>query len=283
MHAPPPGISPHAPSTPAIALALALALLGLLGAGGLAAVNTIRMVPGATVPAQRAGESHLLAVSTPGTVGNGTSLSRPLNAGPGWDLMTRNQKLALYPLAERWDYMTEAQKRRWLTLAETFAAMPEEEQQRLHERMVTWAGLSAQQRSQARLNFATAKSLSPDDIEEQWEAYQALSEMQKNLLAATAPVPRGAATALQPATAKRLAQVPAPTYAQSQSANPPKIVFPAASPVRLPAAAAPVDLAPAMPPEVPAVSAKTGEAPALLPSEPEKALPADPLPPLYIN
>lgn len=269
------------PSTPAIALALAL--LVLLGAGGFAVVDILRMVPGAAAQGQIVTQSQLRSAAVAGTIAPTAALSKPLFAGPGWELMTRNQKLALYPLAERWDYMSEAQKRRWLAVAETFGEMPEEEQQRLHERMVAWAGLSAQQRSQARLNFATAQSLSHDDIQEQWEAYQALSEIQKKRLAAIAPKPRGAATALKPVPSKRLVHIPAPTYEQSQSANPPKIVFPAATAVRPPPPAAPVELAPAVALDVQDPSAKAGEDTTPVPLDPDKALPSDPLPPLYLN
>lgn len=262
------------PSTPAIVLALAL--LVLLVAGGFAMVQTIRMVPGSAVAGKVVAQAKQRAAVVP------AELSKPLFAGPGWELMTRKQKLALYPLAERWDYMTNAQKRRWLALAETFSEMPEKEQQRLHERMGSWAGLSAQQRSQARLNFATAKELSPDDVQELWEAYQALTDAQRNRLAATAPKPRGAATAFQPVPSKRLAHVPAPSFEQSQSPNPPKIVFPASTAVREPAPAAPVELAPA---PAAALDAQADSAPVRddPSSDPDAARPSDPLPPLYIN
>lgn len=264
------------PSTPAIALALVL--LVLLGAGSVAVVQTIRMVPGASVPGQVVAQSRQRGVSGLQTAPR----ARPLYSGPGWGVMTRNQKLALYPLAERWDYMTETQKRRWLALADTFGSMPEEEQRRLHERMVSWSGLTAQQRSQARLNFAAAHAMSPPDIEAQWEAYQALSGEQKTRLAAAAPMPRGAATALKPVPSKRLAKVPAPTFAQSQSANPPKIVLPSVTTVRLPPAPAPVELAPAavMPPS----SAEVPPSPAAASgAEGVEVLPSDPLPELYVN
>ena len=48
------------------------------------------------------------------------------------------------------------------------------EQAKLHSRMTEWAALSPQQRTQARLNFAETKQLSPDDKKAKWEAYQAL-------------------------------------------------------------------------------------------------------------
>ena len=120
--------------------------------------------------------------------------------------------------------MGEVQKRRWLALAHTFAVLPPQEQDKLHSRMADWASLSAQQRSQARLNYAVTKRLSPDDKRAQWEAYQALSPEEKNRLAAHAgPKPTGAATALHPVSPRKLARVPAATNAPADAVNLPKI------------------------------------------------------------
>lgn len=271
--------SPHFQTTPAIALALAL--LVAFSACGAWVVRTVRMVPGTSLPsvypAQTTPPQSLHAIAP--------DMPTPLHAGPGWGLMTRSQKLALYPLAERWDYMTESQKRRWMALAETFSGMPEQEQDRLHERMTAWAGLSAQQRSQARLNFAATRSLSPVDIQAEWEAYQDLSDEKKKKLAASAPKPHGAATALKPIASKRLAHVPAPTEARAIEPNPPKVVLPLASAVRVPSTPEPVPL-PAAPPLPPSVTqGSTNDAGRDLPPKTESSgsTPRDPLPDIYIN
>ena len=63
------------------------------------------------------------------------------------------------------------------------------EQAKLHSRMTEWAALSPQQRTQARLNFAETKQLSPDDKKAKWEAYQALPPEEKRKLAAGAAKP----------------------------------------------------------------------------------------------
>jgi hypothetical protein len=159
--------------------------------------------------------------------------------------------------------------------------MPEQEQERLHARMTAWASLSAQQRSQARLNFAVTRSLAPLDIRSEWETYQALSEADKKRLAAKAPKPRGAATALKPVPARRLAQVPAATGPQAREANPPKIVFPAPAPVRLPPPPEPV----ALPPSAPASSSDNGGSAPVPAAQDAPGAPAstDPLPPVYVN
>ena len=208
------------PATPAILLALIL--LSALAVGGALILDKGRTAPGTRIAPEALASRQEAVTQSPET------LVRPqtLGAGPGWELMTTPQKLALYPLAERWTYLSEVQKRHWLVLAQTFAAMPESEQDRLHARMSAWASLSAQQRNQARFTFAVTRNLAPQDIRSEWESYQALSDLDKKHLAAKAAKPKGAATALKPVSTKRLAHVPATSAAQATSANPPKIVFP---------------------------------------------------------
>ena len=218
MHPRPFDASPALP-----ALVLALALLGVLAAGGGQVWMQMRMAPGTllTVGAEA-------AIAAPNSVRTPTIGTAPVptavQSGPGWETLTTAQKLALYPLAERWALISEAQKRRWLSLATNFSALPPEEQAKFHDRMTDWTSLSAQQRNQARLNYAVTNRLARDDIREQWEAYQALSDDEKRALAArAAPKPKGAATALRPVSPKKLAQVPAATQANPNRPNAPKI------------------------------------------------------------
>ena len=98
---------------------------------------------------------------------------------------------------------------RWLALAANFSNLPETEQTRFHERMTEWASLSAQQRNQARLNYAVTKRLAGDDKRAQWEAYQALSPEEREKLATGArPPPPGAALAIKPVPSQRMVVVP---------------------------------------------------------------------------
>ncbi|MBT9441369.1 MAG: DUF3106 domain-containing protein [Acidovorax sp.] len=218
MHPSSPDASPALP-----AFVLALALLGVLAAVGGQVLVQMRMAPGTLLPA-----GAEAAVASPN---NARTSTRPgamavpqVETGPGWETLTTPQKLALYPLAERWALISEAQKRRWLALAANFSALPEEEQAKFHDRMTDWASLSAQQRNQARLNYAVTNRLARDDKRAQWEAYQALSDEEKRALAArAAPKPKGAATALRPVSPKKLAQVPAATQANPSRPNAPKI------------------------------------------------------------
>lgn len=204
------------------ALALAAALLGGLAALGWPVVQQVRMAPNA-LPleiAEAPKPSARLARAPTASV---------TPSGPAWKELSRAEQLALAPLQEQWPRMGQAQKQRWQTLARSFASLPPEEQAKLHSRMSDWASLSAQQRSQARLNYAVTNRLapSPSDKRAQWEAYQALSAEEKQRLADKARTkPTGAATALRPVAPRKLVRVPAAAEAPANLANPPKIVAP---------------------------------------------------------
>lgn len=205
------------------ATALALVLLGAAAICGIKVAQQVLMAPGTLLP------PPATATLTPNTHNRQVAPSQKekendIVAGPTWASLTGIQKIALRPLEERWAMLSESQKRRWLALAPTFASLPTEEQTKLHERMTEWASLSARQRSQARLNYADAKRLPTSEKLAQWEAYQALSEEEKRMLAADAPAkPMGAAPALRPVAPQKLVQVPAATLAGPTRANPPKI------------------------------------------------------------
>ena len=219
----PPSPSDASPALPAFVLALAL--LGVLTVVGGQVWVQMRMAPGTLLPA-----GAQAAVASPNQARMSTALRSvappQVESGPGWETLNTPQKLALYPLAERWALISEAQKRRWLSLASNYPTLSEEEQQKFHERITDWANLSAQQRNQARLNYAVTNRLARDDKRAQWEAYQALTEAQRRALAArAAPKPAGAATALRPVSPKKLAQVPAAAATQDNPSRPnaPKI------------------------------------------------------------
>ncbi|HSV50557.1 MAG TPA: DUF3106 domain-containing protein [Burkholderiaceae bacterium] len=138
-----------------------------------------------------------------------------------WTELNSTQQQALKPLATTWNTISEPQKRKWLALSQNYATIPPAEQARLHERAAEWVSLSPQARSQARLNFAQTKELTPTEKQAKWEAYQALSSDEKKKLAEGAPTPlSGAATALKPVPKQKLTALPEP----SKNAKPaPKI------------------------------------------------------------
>lgn len=166
--------------------------------------------------------------------------SRPKAAstGPAWPELTPAQQQSLKPLAASWNTISEAQKRKWLELSKNYATLSAADQDTLHGRMNEWASLSAQQRAQARLNFAKTKELSkqltPDEKMAKWQTYQALSAEEKTKLAQKAsPRPAGAAIAVTPVAVQKLAAVqPHPALAASSPRAPviaaPKIVIPPA-------------------------------------------------------
>lgn len=131
---------------------------------------------------------------------------------PDWRDLSASQRAALAPLAAQWPGITEGQKRKWLALSQNFSSLTAAEQATMHTRMTEWVSLSAQQRSQARLNFAVAREVPANERMAQWEAYQALSPDQRQKLAASAPAkPMGAAPAVKPVAPNKLTITPATT------------------------------------------------------------------------
>ncbi len=269
----------------AIAFAAALLLALTLGAGWI--VPQVLQAPSALAMTVVAQAPPVFSDAPRSNL----SQRRKLAAGPGWNELSSAQQRILRPLEERWPFMGEVQKRRWIVLASTFDTLPAPEQLKLRDRMESWASLSAQQRSQARLNYAITNRMAPKDKWAQWEAYQALSAEQKQALAAKAaaakPAGAGAAPALRPVPAKKLARVPAATATSNSVANLPKIPTPTSQhiPVPVPAApavetrpvsmpalveTAPVTLSTATPMPLPALTPETGTA-ATAPASPAPA------------
>ena len=136
--------------------------------------------------------------------------AKPVVTKPVWAELTVQQQTALRPLSPGWDTINEAQKRKWLEISKGYPSLTPEGQTIMHSRMTEWVGLSAQQRAQARLNFAKTKELSneltPEEKQAKWQSYQALSIEEKQKLAAKAtPKPTGAATAVKPVAPQKLA------------------------------------------------------------------------------
>jgi len=236
---------------------VALAAAVLLAAGVLAlwVVPLVRQAPSA-LPMAAVAQAPAADSDAPR---NGLSQRRLLASGPNWGELSAAQQRVLQPLEKRWSFMGEVQKHRWMVLADSFDTLPATEQLKLRDRMVSWASLSAQQRSQARLNYALTNRMAAKDKWAQWEAYQALSEEQRRALAAKAVAsrPAGAAPALRPVPAKKLARVPAATAGSGNVANLPKIPRPPAqathhiaAPAPAPAPAAVVETRPVSMPNV---------------------------------
>ena len=192
------------------AASLAIALMPVCAPLALA------QAPGAphlTAPANNSmpAPGKLPATAKPATVGAATTAARvpTPESKPTWQELTAAQQASLKPLAANWSGIGEGQKRKWLALSKNYPSLPAPEQAKLQSRMTEWATLSQQQRTQARLNFAETKTLSPGEKTANWQAYQALSPEDRQKLAATAaPKPPGAAAAVKPVAPQKLAAVP---------------------------------------------------------------------------
>ena len=172
---------------------------------GSVALPASAAIPGVATSANSAANA---AVSTPSATPASAVASQPAHrphaaVSGAWNELSVAQQLVLRPLAEHWDEISEFNRRKWLNMAATFNSLPQTEQERLRARMTEWSSLSPQQRTQARLNFAKSRQLSPDERLAKWEAYQALPPEQKKQLAAKAPKrPVGAAPVLRPGQQK---------------------------------------------------------------------------------
>ena len=167
--------------------------------------------PAAQVAAQAEATSNT-ANSTPhptsGQVAKPQGL-RPTSSGigskPVWHELTAAQQEALAPLAPLWSTLSESRKRKWLALSANFRALSPEEKEKIHSRMTEWVTLSNQERIQARINYAQAAKLAPEERRAQWEAYQALSAEERHTLAKKSPKHLiGATTPVKPSATPSL-------------------------------------------------------------------------------
>lgn len=196
--------------------------------------------------------------------------AKAIASKPLWSALTAEQQAALKPLALHWNGISEPHKRKWLALSRNYAAMKPEDQATLHSRMSEWAGLSAQQRAQARLNFAEVKQLPVDERKAKWEAYQALSDDEKRKLADSARSARPASVAVptRPVPSRKLAPVPAIPPGLARGEHTPRIQLAPPLPAVAAVPAAPV---PSPTPIVPPPMAVPAQPSAAVPPVPAEA------------
>lgn len=191
----------------------------------LAPLTVSAQVPERAVAAPQASASSPRKATTKSpSAGVGARAAAETVTHPTWNELTAAQRTALQPLKTGWNEMDDARKRKWLAISQSYAKLPEAEQAKLQERMTEWVALSAKQRTRARLGFAETKELTPEQKEERWQAYQALSIEEKRALARSAvKTPAGAAAAVKPVPAHKLAVTPAAAPAsRAGAALPPK-------------------------------------------------------------
>lgn len=100
-----------------------------------------------------------------------------------WTSLSSGQKQVLSPLAAQWPRMDAMSQEKWLRLADRYPSLPPEAQHRVMARMHQWARLPDSERGQARLRYQQARQISPQELQQRWQAYQALSEQERHELA----------------------------------------------------------------------------------------------------
>jgi hypothetical protein len=106
-----------------------------------------------------------------------------------WEALTPQQRQALAPLQRDWSSLDASRQSKWLEVATRFPRMSADEQRRLQERMTQWTRLTPAERERARLQFQETRQLPADEKRARWEAYQALSEEERQALAQRAEKP----------------------------------------------------------------------------------------------
>jgi hypothetical protein len=158
---------------------------------------------------QTASTQAVTSLDAPKPAVSKTGISpKPATSKSSWKDLTPAQQEALKPLAEHWGRLGEERRRKYLVISKNYPSLPPAEQAKMHSRMREWVSLSQQQRTQARLNFAETKKLSPKDKAAEWEAYQALSPEEKKKLAAKAPARAAGVAVIKAPSPQKLANVP---------------------------------------------------------------------------
>lgn len=135
------------------------------------------------------------------------TVSAPANLS--WSALNSNQQTALGPLKPIWDSLADGHRRKWIALSQNYATMSPADRETLKSRMLEWAALKPKERQVARLNFAETKKTSAEERLANWEAYQALSQDEKDALARKGQVkPAGAAVAAKAPPPQKITPVP---------------------------------------------------------------------------
>lgn len=155
----------------------------------------------------------LTCVASPSNIDikNQVTQTAATNSSPlVWQDLGKSHQATLAPLSKIWNELSIPQRRKWFAIAQNFSKLATSDQQKIHARMADWALLSRADREQARLNFAATKKHDTTERSASWEAYQTLSNEEKNDLAKKSPSkPAGAAVAIKPANERKITTAPA--------------------------------------------------------------------------
>lgn len=100
-----------------------------------------------------------------------------------WQYLSPLQQAVLASLESDWSSFTNASKTKWLKVANRYPTMSSAEQERLQSRMAAWAKLPQKDRRLARDNYLSSLQFPPEQKAAAWQAYQQLSEEEKQKLA----------------------------------------------------------------------------------------------------
>ncbi len=100
-----------------------------------------------------------------------------------WGQLTPLQQTVLAPLENDWETLGNDRKTKWIRVANRYPYMTAPEQERLQGRMADWAKLPQKNRRIARDNYLSSLQIPAEQKAAAWEAYQQLSEEEKQKLA----------------------------------------------------------------------------------------------------
>ena len=100
-----------------------------------------------------------------------------------WEGLKPSQQKILAPLESDWDYMSPDSRKKWIQVSNIYPKMSTQDQERLQSRMASWSNLSQKDRRLARDNYLSSLKFPAEKKAEAWNAYQKLSDDQKNKLA----------------------------------------------------------------------------------------------------
>ena len=198
----------------------------------LLAVATLVAAAGFAASAAVAAQAEYAGPST--TPLAASSAAKADTGGPRWTELAPAHRKVLAPLANDWNGLDARSKERWIDVAGRFPKMPPDEQQRANQRMGEWSHMTVAQRTQARMNFQETRSVSKEEREARWKAYQALPDEEKRKLAAKRVAATPASAASANAVVARRHVPPALEIVQPKN----NVISPAA-PVRTAAGSAP--------------------------------------------
>ena len=128
----------------------------------------------------------------------GSAAQAAAERGPAWASLTVAQQQALAPLQRDWQSIDATRRQKWIEVAARFPSMPADERGRVQQRMAEWARLTPAERTQARLQFQEARQVPAPERQAKWQAYQALSDAERQSLVQRAKPQAKPASAPEP-------------------------------------------------------------------------------------